>query len=140
MKKVLLDTNTLLSFFTDRNERQRNDIARLFQEALNGEVEIILHHHVLSEMIFTLLNVYQEKPERASEVLLDTIEHPGVALESEIRWPAVVQMWPSSFRDFDDAILAAVAKERACPVFTFDKAFGKQLQRAGMTWANQPKS
>ncbi len=33
MKKIIIDTNCLLSFVTDRNVQQQEKISRLFQEA-----------------------------------------------------------------------------------------------------------
>ena len=136
MERWLLDTNALLSFFTDRNRSQQQSTLLLFQKALHGEMELVLHQHVISEMVFTFLNVYRVEKTRTAEVLKDLIEHPGVVLLNEIRWGTVLNLWPSAFPDFGDSIVASVARQNKYPVFTFDKAFGRQLTLSKIGWAN----
>ncbi len=139
MERLLLDTNAVVSLFTDRNEAQRNSVVLVLAKAVKGEMEIALHQHVLSETVFTLLNVYAIAEDRVAEILRDLIDHPGVVLENEIDWEKVLQFWPSIFHDFGDAMVGAVAKEKDCPVFTFDRGFGKKLKDIKVIWANAPR-
>ncbi|MCI5210277.1 MAG: type II toxin-antitoxin system VapC family toxin, partial [Candidatus Electrothrix sp. ATG2] len=54
MKKILIDTNCLMSFVTDRNPTQQEKAYTLFQKAARLEMLILCHQHVLSEFVFVL--------------------------------------------------------------------------------------
>ena len=43
VKRVVLDTNVLVSFLTDRDAEQQEQAAALFETAAQGEAELILH-------------------------------------------------------------------------------------------------
>ena len=58
MKRIVVDTNVLVSFLTDRDARQQARAARLFEAAAAGEVQLILHQLVATELIYVLRTVY----------------------------------------------------------------------------------
>jgi len=129
MDRWLLDTNAVVSLFTDRNEAQRNEVVFAFDKAMRGEIELVLHQHVMSEAVFTLMNVYLISNSKVSEIIRDLVDHPNVILENDISWVRILDLWPSVLRDFGDAIVAAVAREKGYIVFTFDKRFQKILEK-----------
>lgn len=129
MDRWLLDTNAVVSLFTDRNEAQRNEVVFAFDKAMRGEIELVLHQHVMSETVFTLMNVYLISNSKVSEIIRDLVDHPNVILENDISWVRILDLWPSVLRDFGDAIVAAVAREKGYVVFTFDKRFQKILEK-----------
>ena len=129
MERWLLDTNAVVSLFTDRNEAQRNEVVSAFDRAIRGEIELFLHQHVISETVFTLLNVYRIGNGKVSQIIRDLVDHPNVILENDISWSKVLTLWPSALRDFGDAILAAIASEKGYAVFTFDKPLQKRLHK-----------
>jgi len=55
MKKIIIDTNCLISFVSDRNIEQQEKISNLFREAGRLKKTILCHHHVISEFKATLL-------------------------------------------------------------------------------------
>lgn len=138
MEQILIDSNAVLSFLTDRDIQQKNSVLALTEKSLKGEIEIILHQHVISETIFTLLNVYQIGKETVVDVVGDLLGHPGVILENHLSWTEVFALCPKVIPDVGDAVVGAVARKGKYPVFTFDKKFGKKLQSLGLTW-NNPK-
>lgn len=136
--QILLDTNAVLSLLTDRSNEQKNAVLVMAQKALKGEVELILHPHVISETIFTLLNLYRVTKGKVADIVRDLIDHPGVRLENDLSWNEVLEFWPQIFPDVGDAIMAAIARERDYSVFTFDRKFGKKLELVKVIW-NNPK-
>lgn len=42
MKRIVVDTNVLVSFLTDRDAEQQEMAAALFEAAAHGEVQIVL--------------------------------------------------------------------------------------------------
>ena len=55
MSRVLVDTNVLISFLTDRDLRQQEQAAKLFSRGRSTDV-LLLHQAVLTEMVFVLTN------------------------------------------------------------------------------------
>ncbi len=78
MKKVIIDTNCLLSFVTDRNAAQQEKVSKLFHDAAQLKTVILCPHHVISEFIFVLSSVYGTEAERIHSILSDLIVMPGI--------------------------------------------------------------
>ena len=133
MTRVVVDTNVLVSFLTDRNAPQQARAAALFEAATRGEVEIILHQMVISEMVYVLANLYGLEALEIAQVLDDLISTAGVTPVDEIVWSRVLELWPSRFADFADGALAVVASaKRYDSVATFDRKFARRLRKVGL--------
>ncbi len=134
MKCVVVDTNVLISFLTDRNAAQQSEAAALFEQAAQGGTELILHQMVISEMVYVLANLYKVETTEIAGMIDDLLCSPGVRPIDDIVWSSVLSLWPGDFRDFADAALAAVMLEgHFDAVATFDQAFLRQLRRIGLT-------
>jgi len=133
MKKIVIDTNCLLSFVTDRNAEQQEKVFKLFHEASQLKVVVLCHHHVISEFVFVLSSVYGTDAEKIHAILSDLIVMPGIMSISEVDMQTVLSLWPAVISDYGDAILAAYSKNtKGTAVATFDKKFSKAMIRAGI--------
>lgn len=133
MRRVVIDTNVLISFLTDRNAEQQAQATELFEAAAEGETELILHQMVISEMVYVLGNLYRVKVAEIAGMIDDLLCSPGVRPVDEVVWSRVLELWPDAFKDFADAVLAAVTiEERYEAVASFDQAFVRQLRRTGL--------
>jgi predicted nucleic acid-binding protein len=133
MKRVLVDTNVLISFVSDRNELQQTRANRLFAAAAAGKVELILHHAVITELVFVLSNLYGIETQEIAAVLGDLLALPGTVAVHETSWPLVLDLWPGAIPGFADAILTAVALQgRYAAVATFDSKLARALRRRGV--------
>ncbi|MCI5157310.1 MAG: type II toxin-antitoxin system VapC family toxin [Candidatus Electrothrix sp. AUS1_2] len=133
MKKIIIDTNCLLSFVTDRNPDQQEKVARLFQEAAQLKTAILCHHHVISEFVFVLGSVYGIDAEKIQKILSDLIVMPGVLPIAEVNIKSVLALWPAVIADYGDAVLASCCQNRkGTAVVTFDKKFIKAMKREGI--------
>ncbi|CAK8713387.1 PIN domain-containing protein [Candidatus Electrothrix laxa] len=133
VKKIIVDTNCLLSFVTDRNAEQQKKVTELFQEAAQLKATLICHHHVLSEFVFVLSSVYGTDAEKIQRILSDLIAMPGVLAVSEVNIKTVLSLWPVVIADYGDAVIAAYCKNnKGTAVATFDKKFGKAMGKAGL--------
>ncbi len=133
MKKIIIDTNCLLSFVTDRNMEQQEKVSKLFQEAVQLKIIILCHHHVISEFVFVLSSVYGTASERIHTILSDLIVMPGLVLVDKVNMKNVLSLWPAIIPDYGDAILAALCKDsKGTAVATFDRKFRKAMQTAGI--------
>ncbi len=57
MMRILLDTNVLVSFLTDRDAAQQEVAAGLFAQAAQNRARIILPQITATEMVFVLTNL-----------------------------------------------------------------------------------
>ena len=111
MRKVVIDTNALISCVTDRNPTQQEAVARVFDEASRLKCSVICPQHVLTEFVYVMDRVY------------------GVAKTKIATMVA----------DFGDAIVAAVcAATPGAAVLTFDDRFRKALKRVGIPVDSPP--
>lgn len=135
MRQILLDTNVLLSFLTDRDPRQQEQAAELFRQASAGKQILLLHQAALTEMVFVLLNVYRTSSKETAQILDELLDMPGTQTLDGISWPLILDFWPDQIPDFGDAILAAVAHQGHYEVATFDAKLAKRLARQKISTA-----
>ena len=133
MKSVVVDTNVVLSFVTDRDPRQQRAAARLFEDAAKGTLALVLPQVVLVEIVYVLENLYRAPPEQVAGVIEDLLAMPRLAAENEVSWTAVLALWPERVRDFADAVLVAVAKAGGQALASFDRRLTRGLRRFGIS-------
>ncbi len=134
MKKIVIDTNCLISFVSDRNPDQQEKIASLFNKARRLKKMIVCHHHVVSEFVYVLTSVYSLKSEKVQQMVADLISMPGVTYTSDVDMQTLLLLWPENIPDYDDAVLAAYCKKtKGTQIATFDKKFNNALSKVGLT-------
>ncbi len=134
MKSVVVDTNVVLSFVTDRDPRQQRAAARLFEHAVSGERRIVLPQVVLIEIVYVLQNLYGTPVAEIADLLDDLLAMPHVTAENEVPWHAVLEIWPDRVRDFADAVLMTVARAGDHKVASFDRKLTRALRRVGVAF------
>ncbi len=133
MKKVIIDTNSLISFVTDRNLPQQKKTAMLFEEAASLKKIIICHPNVISEFIYVLDSVYYVPKNELHALLRDLIIMPGLTIPQTLDFNMVLKYWPAHVSDYGDALLAASCKKtKNASIGTFDKKFQKELTALGL--------
>ncbi len=133
MKKIIIDTNCLISFVSDRNPDQQEKIATLFDNARRLKKLIVCHHHVLSEFVFVLTSVYSVKAKNVQKMLTDLVAMPGISYTSDVDIQTLLSLWPENIPDYGDAVIAAYCKKtKGTKIATFDKKFNNALIRVGL--------
>jgi len=125
----IIDTNCLLSFVTDRNPIQNECMAAVFERAAILEEEILVISNVLTEFMYVQLSVYAQEESLVAGMVGDLLKHPGVQYHHGFFPDSIFELWPESFREFGDAVIASAAKHLELPVYTFDRVFRRQLKR-----------
>lgn len=133
MTRVVVDTNVLVSFLTDRDLPQQGQAASLLTRAAAGEIQVILHQTVAMELAYVLRNLYRMNSEDVALLLRDLLALPGVVVTDRLPWSTVLDLWPSHVPDLADAILAAVASVDRCDaIATFDRTFRRRMAKLGV--------
>lgn len=133
MTSILLDTNALISFLTDRDEVQQARADALFRDAAERRADVILHQTVVTETVYVLTNLYGRSSSEVAGLLRDLLAMPGVVTLDDLAWPDVLDRWPDPYPDLADACLASVASRQPIDaVATFDRRFARQLRREGV--------
>ena len=128
----IIDTNCLLSFVTDRNPLQNECMAPVFERAAKLEEEILAISNVISEFVYVQLSVYAQEQSLVTGMVGDLLKHPGVQYHHGFFPDSILELWPESFREFGDAVIASAAKHLELPVYTFDRVFRRQLERVSI--------
>lgn len=133
MRRVLVDTNVLISFVSDRDKLQQEKADRLFAMAAASEVELILHQTVITEFVFVLSNLYGVKAAEVAAMLAELLALPGTVAAYETSWPLVLDLWPGEIPGFADAIMTSVALQgHYDAVATFDLKLAHALKSRGL--------
>lgn len=132
MKEILVDTNVLISFLTDRNPEQQKKAAALFREAAERRHLIVLHSISLVEMVYVLTRLYRVEPAEVADSIKSLLSMPGVTTAAEVNWDLVLDRWPAAVSSLGDAIIAALASQgRFHSVASFDSDLRTKLARQG---------
>ncbi len=133
MTSVVVDTNVLVSFLTDRDPEQQARAAELLARAADRELEVVLHQVVVVETAYVLRNLYGVSREDTAAIVRELLAMPGVTAVDEMPWSALLELWPATFAELAGGALAAVARAgRHDAVATFDLTFRRRLERLGL--------
>lgn len=134
MKTLIIDTNALLSFVTDRNPKQQEIVSPLFEMAAGSECILLCHQNVISEFVYVLEKVYRNSKTSINRMVSDFISMPGIEVRDEVNYKVLLNYWPDSISDFGDAIVATLwESNRRASIVTFDRKFIKELEQLGTT-------
>jgi len=133
LKKVVIDTNALISFVTDRNPAQQEKIAGVIEAASRLKLMILCHQNVLTEFVYVMEKVYHLPKGEIHGMVKDFIAMPGVEIVHDLDCKTLLSLWPEMIADFGDAILAAFGKSRKdAEIVSFDAGFVKVARKIGL--------
>ncbi len=133
MRRVLLDTNAVLSFLTNRDSDQQAAAAGLLEDAAAGVLDVWLHQLVVAEVVYVLTNHYRVAADETAAIVRRLLALPGLSPVHDLPWHRALELWPKRLSDFADACLAAVALQSGgVAIATFDASFRRALCRLGV--------
>jgi predicted nucleic acid-binding protein len=113
MKKVFVDTNVFLRFFTKDDEGQHTQAARLFEQARDGKLSLVTGPPVLFEIAWTLKSAYRLSNEKILHFVDAIAAIPNMTLIDKETVAEALSMARRSHQAFADAYIAASATSRA---------------------------
>lgn len=134
MKKIIIDTNALISFVTNRNLKQQKIIASIFEDAAKLKILILCPQNVLTEFVYVMEKIYSLPKKEIKNLINDFIATPGIEVVNELGMPFVLKLWPEHIPAYGDAIVASLGKmTKGGVVVTFDRSFRTALKKSGIS-------
>jgi predicted nucleic acid-binding protein len=133
VKRVVIDTNVLISFVTDRNKEQQERTARLFDAALHSHLVIVCLQNVVADFVYVLDKVYGLEQGAIHAMLRDLLATPGVEVVNDLDHQKLLDIWLASCGEYGDAVLLAYCKgRRDVSLATFDQKLINQAKVLGV--------
>lgn len=122
VEEVLLDTNVILRHALGDDPSHRKQARRLFEEAGEGSLRLLVPSLVIAQVVWTLESFYKAGREYIVGLLRALLATPGVtAIEPRVV-RRCVEIYGAHNIEIVDAYLVALAEETKTPVIaTFNK-------------------
>jgi predicted nucleic-acid-binding protein len=123
MKRLIIDTNLIIRYILQDNERQSKIANRIFAECDEGKLDLIILPEVLAECVFVLESFYKRLRTDIAATLIHLIECPNIGIsEPKIHSDALLR-YASTKLHFVDCVLAATAATHKLSLASFDAGF-----------------
>ncbi len=133
MTNFIIDTNALISFVTNRNTAQQNQMKEIFESAALLKCRICCPQNVITEFVYVMEKVYHIAPTKIQEMVNDFLDMTGVEVIHELDYKTLFTLWPDAINDFGDAIVASTCRtHKGAVIATFDKKLIFTLKKMGM--------
>ena len=131
MNALVLDTNALISYVTDRDLAQQAKIGAIIEKAARAEASLLCPQNVLAEFVYVMTRVYGIESKRIATMIADFMDLPGVEVVDKLDYSRLFALWPSRIPEYGDAVIAAVCQaHKGSAVATFDRKLRASLRGA----------
>lgn len=124
-KRRLVDTNLIVRYLVEDNEKHARAAGRLFDACDRGDVVIVLLPAVLAECVFVLESFYEHSRGDIASALGRLISSPGVEIGSATIHLDALDRYRKTKVHFVDCLIAATAAAENMSVASFDQDFRK---------------
>jgi predicted nucleic acid-binding protein len=132
-RHVVVDANVLISFFVERNEKQRGQGKALLLSAEEGEIIAVVPQFALFEIAYVLESFYKVPPPKIADAIRATLTYPGVSVTDDCSWLRVLDNWPEPLDSITDAAIVSVAlANNYDSVATFDQKLIRRMNTLGV--------
>jgi predicted nucleic acid-binding protein len=133
LRHIVVDANVLVSFFVERNEKQRTSGKALLLSAEEGEIIAVVPQFVLFEIAYVLDSFYKTPSQQIAAAIRATLTYPGVIVTDDCSWIRILDHWPDPLSSITDAAIVGVAiAENYDSVATFDQKLIRQMKALGV--------
>jgi uncharacterized protein len=119
---VLLDTNVILRHALGDDPKHQNQAKRLFEQAGEGAIRLIVPSLVIAQVVWTLESFYRASRAYVGGLLKALLDTPGVSAAEPRVASRCLEIYRAHNVEIVDAYLVALAEETRTPVLaTFNK-------------------
>ena len=128
-KKAVIDTNLLVRYLINDDQKKAEAVDNLLDRAAKGEVRIIVPSVVIAELVWVLESFYQLKADAILELAEAIINTSGLDVTDKSTIISALRLYKSKNIDFIDAWIIEFAKERGVKtIYTFDKRHFRDIE------------
>ena len=128
-KKAVIDTNLLVRYLINDDQKKAEAVDNLLDRAAKGEVRIIVPSVVIAELVWVLESFYQLKAGAILELAEAIINTSGLDVTDKSTIIPALRLYKSKKIDFIDAWIIEFAKERGVKaIYTFDKRHFRDIE------------
>ncbi len=121
-KKVVIDTNLLVRYLVNDDQKKADAVDNLLDQAIKGDVRIIVPSVVIAELVWVLESFYQIKADVILELVEAIVTTQGLDVTDKSTVISALRLYKNKNIDFIDAWIIEFAKEREIgAIYTFDK-------------------
>ena len=135
MRRIFVDANVFLRYFTQDDEGQHEKAKALFIAAEAGKIQLVSGPPVLFEVAWTLRSAYGLSHVQIQDILDAISGFPSLSLSDESTVLSAINLARESGVEFADAYIAASAQSMGVDqVATFNTKHFKRLDTALYHW------
>lgn len=125
--RYVLDTNVLLDFLMDREQKKHGDCVRLMERVWTGEIKVVLLSVVIAEIAWVMKSFYDVDKKETVDALKTLTKIKGCQVVERYEWDDIFSNYKEKKVKFIDSMIAGVKQIRnnKWAVITFDKDFKK---------------
>ncbi|MCF6155960.1 MAG: PIN domain-containing protein [Candidatus Brocadia sp.] len=128
-KKVVIDTNLLVRYLINDDQKKAEAVDNLLDRAAKGDVRIIVPSVVIAELVWVLESFYQLKADAILELVEAITNTSGLDVTDKSTIISALRLYKSKNIDFIDAWIIEFAKERGVKtICTFDKKHFRDIE------------
>jgi predicted nucleic-acid-binding protein len=125
---IFVDTNVFTRFFAKDDEKQRKIAKKLFEQAKNGELDLITGPPVLFELSWVLSYTYKIKNEVILDILEAILSFPGLRITDKLLVSEAIDLARQRKGSFADSyIVVSSRKLEVQEIVTFNLKHFKKL-------------
>ncbi|HLE86313.1 MAG TPA: type II toxin-antitoxin system VapC family toxin [Candidatus Brocadiaceae bacterium] len=133
-KKVVIDTNLLVRYLINDDQKKADVVDNLLDRAIKGEARIIVPSVVIAELVWVLESFYQLKADVILELVEAIVNTSGLDVTDKSMVISALRLYKNRNIDFIDAWIIEFAKERGIKtIYTFDKKHFRDIEGIEIT-------
>jgi predicted nucleic acid-binding protein len=126
MKKALIDANVILRYLTKDPAKMAEAAFKLFDDAKNGKISLLLTSLTVAEVVWVLESFYDHSKAEIAQTIAQLLFCDGLEVEDLDLLMEALTLYQGKNLDFADAFLAAVALRRGPQaIYSFDQHFNR---------------
>ncbi|KAA0241487.1 MAG: PIN domain-containing protein [Candidatus Brocadia sp. AMX2] len=128
-EKVVIDTNLLVRYLINDDQKKAEAVDNLLDKAMKGEVRIVVPSVVIAELVWVLESFYQMKADTILELVEAIVNTTGLDVTDKLTVISALRLYKNRNIDFIDAWIIEFAKERGIKtIYTFDKKHFRDIE------------
>jgi len=133
-KKVVIDTNLLVRYLINDDQKKAAAVDNLLDKAIKGELRIVVPSVVIAELVWVLESFYQLEADAILELVEAIVNTSGLDVTDKSTVISALRLYKNRNIDFIDAWIIEFAKERGIKtIYTFDKKHFKDIEGIEIT-------